>query len=378
MIVLHANLPGIFKYFFITSFLLIFSCSPKQEFNEENTGKHLIEKNNIYENSNIYVFDDNIIIPENIKSGEKVIYKGRLNSNQIPYLGLVSYNGNDVYVEINSLYNKEVTILHEGKTIEFDYHGYYNNDLIKIYKNCSKESEYFFSNKKEMELHRIEGENDWLYLSADHLEDDQHGFIYVYDISEKSFYGNLEEKKNSGNYYTSLLYKEYDILRKHQNIKRYGPLLTIGYNNKIVKYWDSFCYPFKEVSSKYYLILDYYPENNEALIRIQYYEGDEYIIFNVEKEEIRCDGISEPYFNETRTHMISMSRFYAGHYTLKIYSINNGFYKKIDEIKFDSDQDYDMIIKKVNWINDNEVQIESDKSGTIIVEIGENIKITRK
>jgi hypothetical protein len=361
----------ILKWYCITLFLFIISCSPKQELHKKYSDKHSIDKNNFNENSTIYV-------PEYIKSGEKVVFKGMLNNNQIPRLGLVTYNGNDVYVEMYSLYDKDVTMFYEGKAIEFDYHEYHNYDLIKIYKKCTKESEYFFSNKKEVKLHKIEGIKDWLYLSADYLGDDQYGFVYIYDISENSFYGNLEEKKKSGNFYTSLIYKEYDILRKYQNIKRYGPLLTFNYNNKIIEYWDSFCYPFKEASSKRYLVLDYYPEYNEALIRIQYYEGGEYNILNIETEEIRCAGILEPYFNESRTLMISMVSFYTEHYTLKIYSINNGFYSIIEEIKFDSVQDYDMIIKNIGWINDNEVQIDSDKSGTIIVEIGENIKINRK
>jgi len=50
--------------------------------------------------------------------------------------------------------------------IDIDYHNYFNRDTIKVYKECNKESESFFTTKEILEFRKIKGIKDWLYLRS--------------------------------------------------------------------------------------------------------------------------------------------------------------------------------------------------------------------
>ena len=357
--------------FYFVLLLFFVSCTLKQ-----NTSLDQYESNTITPISDL---NDTEIL-EGVEPREKVIFKGTMPSP--PYYSLITYDGEDHYVETWSLKNMDVILFQDGKEITMDYCHYHNNDILKIYTKCTKDSEYFITSKEYLKLHKIESIQDWLYLSGDNLDDDEHGFIYIYDISEKSFYGDIDDYKTTGDYWRDFwnnLYKtEYEIIKRHQNIKRYGPLLTITHNHKTIEFWKSFCLPFSENKAESYLLLDYYPEYNEIVIRVQYYEGSTNYIFNLESEEYRCFFNLSPYFNRTRTYMISLYHEHGNNSSLQIHAINNGFYKKIKEIKFYDGPDDPIKIINVVWISDTKAQIDFDKFDTMLIEIGEEIKIIYK
>jgi hypothetical protein len=366
-------------------FLALVSCSPKH--GNKNEEKVTVFSEEIYVSESEYI---GMIIGrklpdvklEKLEKGSKVIFKGFAGEH--PYysdISLVAYNGVDVYVETRDLLHMEVTMVQDDKIIEFDYNYYFNKDKIKVYKECNKKSESFFVTKEELKFHRIKGIKDWLYLSADYLEDDNFGFVYVYDISEKSFYGNFYKNRKSRNSYRMALNSEYKARKHHKNIKRYGPLLTIHRNHKTFEFWDAF------VSADYqtikYSLLDYYPKYNEVLIDKHFFEGGYEFIYNLESGDKYDTGI--PYFNSSRTYMISSYVPWVVS-SLKIYTVNNGLYTLLKEIKLYDDDDNDLddyvrnyiYIKDVVWLNDNNAQIKFWDSSSMLVEIGEEIKITRE
>jgi hypothetical protein len=353
--------------------LALISCSPKQE--NKNKEQAAVSGNESGFGKTPYMLPSDMKV-EILEKGSKVIFKGFAGEHPSRYSGisLVVYNGVDIYVPTENLSMLEVTMIRDDKIIDFDYCEYYNKDSIKVYKECNKESESFFVTKKELKFHKIQGIKDWLYLSADNSDDDNYGYIYVYDISEKSFYGNIEENMKSYNGYKMSLGSEYLITQRYKNIKRYGPLLAINHNNKTAEFWDSFS-SFSYTIDKY-LILEYYPKYNEVLIRVSHWEGVEEFIYNIESGYKCYTGI--PYFNSSRTYMISLLMPYVES-SLRIYSINNGLYTMLKEIEL-IDNELDEYIYNVNvvWLNDNNAQITLDNSGSMLIEIGKEVKITRK
>jgi len=358
--------------------LTLVSCSPKQKnkneekviiFNDEST-RYISESEYI---GMIVGRDLSGITVETLEKRSKVIFKGF--AGEPPYyndISLVTYNGVDIYLETSNLSNLEVTMIRDDKIIEFDYNYYYNQDKIKVYKKCNKKSESFFVTKKELRFHRIKGIKDWLYLSADYLEDNNFGFVYLYDISKKSFYGNFYENKKSRNKYRMTLNSEYEVIKRHKNIKRYGPLLTINHNGKTIEFWNFFSPSDYQIIK--YLLLDYYLKYNEILISRHYYENGDYFIYNLESGNICSYGI--PYFNRSRTYTISVSD--NGHYgiNLRVYAIKNGLYTMLKKIEFDYQEIEDIIgIKNVVWLNDTNAQINFDNSSSMLVEIGKEVKL---
>jgi len=240
---------------------------------------------------------------------------------------------------------------------------YINKDTLIIYDTTSKESRYFLTEQKNIFLIKLEENPGWLYAISPDYE--IQGYVYVYDISEKSFYGNLE-----GN-----IPIEYQILKQHQNIKRYGPLLSINHNGKDIEFWDTRSGP--GLTGHRYLLSDYYPKFNEILITRIWWEGWEKYIYNLEYEEYRCERIENPYFNNTRTALLSLifsedlGRFIE--YNLVVFKIDKGFYEKIYNKSFtinDRESTIDIL-----WINDNEARIDFGEAGNVLVEMGDEIKI---
>jgi hypothetical protein len=224
-------------------------------------------------------------------------------------------------------------------------------DTIKIYDSTNKKSGFSEIVNESVMLYKLPETEDWLYLVTSDLEN--HGFIYVYDISEGSFYGNFEENEESFNSYRMLLIKEYEILKKNQNIKRYGPLLEIYYNHNVLKLWDSF-------SGEYggnYLLLDYYEEYNEAFIYKQLYEGGLYYIYSLQTGDFVCEIGGIPYFNKSRNAVFSLVSFYSDSgANLRVFLIN-GIYEKVKDEAISLDYNYMHTIDGY-WINDNEFKID--------------------
>jgi hypothetical protein len=248
---------------------------------------------------------------------------------------------------------------------------YNNRDTLTVY---NKGSGSFLTDYKNIFLIRMDGTPDWFYLISDDYE--IQGYIYIYSISEKSFYGDLDKMKRSGNYYESLLNAEYEIIRQHKNIKRYGPLITIEHGGKVTELWDTI---YGLSGGIKYLLLDYFPEYNEILIIEQYREGSYNFIYNLEFDEYRCERIDEPYFNNPRTYLITMAfGENIGDYILKdikIYKISNGYYEKIyEQSSIHINREWHSN-ETIRWINDNKVCIDYGKAGSIIFNIGNEISV---
>jgi hypothetical protein len=273
---------------------------------------------------------------------------------------------------------KPILMVNESAILEFpnlrvekvlwDYY-FYKIDKIKIYDIKNKETNFLEIINERVYLYKLPETSDWLYLVTQDLRN--HGFIYIYDISEESYYGNLEEKAKSGNEYERQLSTEYNILRKHQNAKRYGPLLEITYENKIIKILDN----FNGIKSSSYQLLDYYKEYNEILIRQQFYEGAFNSIYNLQLNDYVCDIGSFPQFNESRNYVFSIHSFYGNQNSiLYIYSIRDGVYEKIcEEVLFkninNASSNSFTNLEKGYWTSDYEFLIESAENNILQVKL---------
>jgi len=259
----------------------------------------------------------------------------------------------------------------------------YKIDFINIYNSNNKKSKFVEIKDETVLLYKIPENDEWLYCF---VSGDIHGYICIYDISEKSFYGNFEENKKSGNHYKMLLIKEYELLKKYSNMKRYGPLLEITINNNVIKFWDSFV--GEKVAQEYrYQLLDYYEGHDEILIRKQLWEGSKDYIYNLKLANYVCEIGGVPYFNKSRNAVFSL--IYDGDPGLyfRLFLINNRIYEKIiDEY---IPLHYDFSINGF-WINNDEFQIDyidryndyiTNNNGSVIEVIKEekvNLLVSRK
>jgi hypothetical protein len=248
---------------------------------------------------------------------------------------------------------------------------YVNRDILTVYTDYTKESDRFLTDYKGVYLIGIDENPDWFYLIS--YDKEIQGYIYIYDISEKSFYGDLDKMKTSGNYYESLLNTEYEIIKRHKNIKRYGPLLTIEHSGKVTKIWDT-GNGFPPV--KKHLLLNYYPKYNEVLMLQQYYEGSRNFIYNLEFDEYRSEDIGDPYFNNARTFLATVVYIEdIGTYIIKsveIHRISNGYYERIYEKSVEIKEEW-YYNETIRWINDNKVCFDYGKAGSITINIGNDI-----
>jgi len=246
----------------------------------------------------------------------------------------------------------------------------YKIDAIRIYDHANKRSNFSEIKDANVLLFKIPENEEWLYLVASKENYKYHGFISVYDLSNEAFYGDFEKNEQSGNWYASRLVKEYEVINAHQNVKRYGPLLEITYNNKVIRIWNTF--HGRTDDGCYYLLLDYYQEYDEVLIYTQYYEGGTMDICSLQKlSEHGLNGGSVcgienwPYFNKSRNAVFSLySEYGDGDILLKIFLIKNGAYIPVkinDVVEFYVGSWIQ--IKNAQWIHDNEIQIQHTEYG---------------
>jgi len=267
----------------------------------------------------------------------------------------------------NSIFENTQIITIEGAIV------YNNRDTLKVYENKSKESSFLFTSHEYVFLTQVEETTNWFYLTTNNYEVE--GYVYIMDITKESFYGNLEQNRSSGNYYRYLQNTEYGMVTQHEAIQRFGPLLRINFNGKTIEFLDTHNGTPDGVK---YLLLDYYHDNNEILILKQYWERSAMFIYNLDYEEYRCERIDIPYFNNTRTYMISLiyseALSEAIEYNLRIFRINNGFYQEIynDNINIHNS----WLFNNIQWINNNEAHIDYGEAGTIIIKIGNEITIS--
>jgi hypothetical protein len=234
--------------------------------------------------------------------------------------------------------------------ISENYHEY-KIDYIRIYYSNNKASQYIEVKNEDVFLYKLPGKCDWLYC---YVSDYMHGYLYVYDISKESFYGNFDKNRESGNYYLMSLIVEYELLNNYSNVKRYGPLLEIKYNNNVIRFWDSF--PGEKAGRHRYLLLDYYAQYNEILLLKQFWEGSKAYIYNIKTAEYVCEIDDTPYFNESRDAVCSFVYGYGDPgVSLKLFLIKDGIYKEIlnEYISL-----HYISSNKGFWINNDEFQIE--------------------
>ena len=243
----------------------------------------------------------------------------------------------NVIVEKPDILENGILQFKTGKTINMleNWLFYYDIGDIRVYDKTTKDSNYTRIYNEDLYLVKLDENEDWLYTVS--MESGTKGFIFIYDISEESFYG--KHKKES---------KEYKITQEHPNIKRFGPLLVIYLNNDVIKIWDKFS---TEGGMRYNFIADYYPEYNEVLIRTAYYEGADYSIFSLRRKEYICSGIlGYPHFNPSRERFFSIGEFYTEEPQLQIYEKRGDYFRLYKEESLDYRySEYD--IQNVEWVN---------------------------
>ncbi|MCL2800495.1 MAG: hypothetical protein FWD28_01875 [Treponema sp.] len=252
------------------------------------------------------------------------------------------------------------------------YIKYRNRDTILMYKENTKESECFLIDHKYVYISQTEKSPGWhLIISQDY---EAEGYIFLNDISQKSFYGDLEENENSGNYYQYLQNTEYKVIEQHSNINRRGPLLAINHNGKTANFWDTHN---GDIDGIKYLLLDYYPDNNELLVLQQYWEGSSMFIYNLNFNEYRCRDIDFPYFNDSRTYMLSFVFIedigLFSQYSLKLFEVTNSYYNEILNLSVNIINNNSLM--EITWNSNNNAYINFGEQGSIILEIGENVNI---
>ena len=268
------------------------------------------------------------------------------------------------------IYDLEIKMFHNGIIFTFENAiVFYNNDVLIIYESNFKESNSFVIDNDTVYLINITETPGWFYAITKNAE--ALGYIYIYDISEKSTYGYMLDKETADLRYP--LEREWLIVKENNNIMRYGPLLQINHNNKQIEFLNT----FNGLGGVQYFLLNYYPEFNEILIDERGYEDGRTSIYNLEFEEYRCEYLANYhlYFNNSRTCLFSLYWSYGGPIfpDTKIYKIENGFYYNIyDGTIYGLSPD--VIINSIFWTNDNEVTVDCS-TGIVQIIIGNEVVI---
>ena len=208
---------------------------------------------------------------------------------------------------------------------------------IKVYDNASKEANYVVIHDAfGVLLFSLPEIEDWFYLYTP----DIHGFVNIYDhpLSITTIYDNGERK----------------ILERLPNVRRYGPLLEIHYNNNIKRIWD---YYDDITRHRSYRVLDYYEGYDEIFIRRDGSGHDEaFFIYNMQLDTISEIGGShgQLFYNSSRDMAFCFYQKFGFYFF--VYRIKDGIYEKIDEILFQDN--YNIYVTTGKWINDNEFEIE--------------------
>ena len=233
-------------------------------------------------------------------------------------------------------------------------------NLINIYDSPDKKSRSSKIKDTNAYVLRLPEYDAWLYLVSEDLM--RHGFVWVYDFSEKSFYGDFEKNAVSGNRLQSLLIKEYEVIKKHRNVKRYGPLLEIDYSGKTMRFWKD----GGGDSVVSYLILEYYEEPAEFLLYTQFYEGSEFTVHSLRTGGgLLCKFEGMPFFNKSRDAVFSVDCAYGEEAAfLKIFSVHAGNYTQIKNADI-REYAVEGAYKEAGWVNDNEIRIDCGEKGVI-------------
>ena len=267
-----------------------------------------------------------------------------------------SFPGNyNVIVEKPDRLENGILQFKTGKTISmWENWLFYDIDDIRVYEKTTKDSNYTHIHNERVHLVKLDENEDWLYTAS--RKSGTEGFIFIYDISEESFYGNEYEKKS----------KEYKIIQEHPNIKRFGPLLVIYFNNNVIKIWGEFISEFGMQGNYLY---DYYPKYNEVLIKTVYYEDGDYSIFSLRRNEYICRGIfGYPRFNPSGNRLFSIGEYYNEGLKLQIYEKRGGYFRLDKEESLDSRYS-EHGIQNVEWINYIKAVVHYEEGYSLEVEL---------
>jgi hypothetical protein len=255
----------------------------------------------------------------------------------------------------------------DGRTM-YGNAGCYNHkiDAIRVYEGTNKTSSFTEIADTEVLLYQLPDNEDWLYLttSNDNSYDPRpdhnkpHGFIYVYDISEKSYYGDIENEAESDDdeYQVSNHALEYALVKKYPRFKRHGPLFEIEHNKEKIKIWDAFIY-----DNRRYNVIDYYPENDTILVHKTFTWHPPYSIRSLQKGgELVWTFGGHVYFNKARNAVVICDYDYGPEAKyLHMYVIKDGLYVRVDPgiEKYIKEGHLKGPVTGARWINDNEAEL---------------------
>jgi hypothetical protein len=242
------------------------------------------------------------------------------------------------------------------------YSGYYIHiDKIVSYDYQNKSTKSNIIENRDTYLFQIGDNDDWLFCVYDDLS--YSGWINIYDLSRNSFYGNIDEKKKSDNYYYSSLVIEYNLTLNSNKYFRHGPLLLIKNNGKIIKIFDS----FKICPSGCWmnLLVKEIDDNNIVIYR-QFWEGGDFRIFNLNTSKYSLPMVGIPVFNEDNNYFYCTGVTYNQDLKIQIFKYENGLVEKINVF---SPQliPHDEIIN-TKWLSNKAFVITFKSSRIILVE----------
>ncbi|MBN1241463.1 MAG: hypothetical protein JXA15_02000 [Spirochaetales bacterium] len=147
--------------------------------------------------------------------------------------------------------------------------------------------------------------SDWIRAVGPELE--YGAWVNVRDFDDADFYGDLEERAASGNYFWSLLSREHALTRPGSPYRRYGPLLLVERDGGEVRIWDHFG---GEAGSRYYLLLS---ELEDGLLELheQHYEGGLTVLFDPDRGRAVAEARNPPVFSPDRSRFFTYGEIYG-------------------------------------------------------------------
>ncbi|MBN1241464.1 MAG: hypothetical protein JXA15_02005 [Spirochaetales bacterium] len=151
------------------------------------------------------------------------------------------------------------------------------------------------------------------------------GWVNVRDFDDDDFYGDLESRAKSGNYFESLLPREYALTRPGSPFRRHGPLLVADRGGREVRIWN---HAGGLVGSRYYLLLDA-PEDGLVLLLEQWWEGGFMLLFDLDREAEAARVYNEPVFNPERSRFFAWGEVYGEALAFELFERVPGGFERV-------------------------------------------------
>ena len=188
---------------------------------------------------------------------------------------------------------------------------FYENEDISISKTFNEEFYIIKQDENIPEMYMVINQGyEYGWVNIDNVDfDDVNYYEEVSDIK------NIDDINNS---YIEAKFLEYLLKIDNPNIIRNGPKLEY----KDYKWYD----PYSRLAG--YNIV-FILNENQIILHKQYYEGRQYVIFNLLSGKETDIGYSKPYFNENRSIFYMIGRFYLGEVYLIVFKEKNEIYQNI-------------------------------------------------